>query len=74
LYAIDINARGQITGWGVHNNPNGISAFLLTPINDRIDSPGQSARTTTGTVLEKKGITLHQLFRHRLAEGLRTKN
>jgi len=74
LYAIDINARGQITGWGIHNNPNVISAFLLTPTNDRIDSPGQSARTITGTVLEKKGITLRQLFRHRLAERLRTKN
>jgi probable HAF family extracellular repeat protein len=32
LFAIDINDRGQITGFGIHNNPNGQSAFLLTPI------------------------------------------
>ena len=75
LYAIDINARGQITGWGIHNNPNSISAFLLTPTSDRIDSSsGQSARTITGTVLEKKGITLRQLFRRGLAKRLRTKD
>lgn len=70
LYAIDINARGQITGWGIHNNPNGLSTFLLTPTNHATDPPGQSARTIRGTVLEKKGMTLRQLFQHRLGGKL----
>jgi probable HAF family extracellular repeat protein len=75
LYAIDINARGQITGWGIHNNnPNGLSTFLLTPSTHATDAPGQSARTIRGTVVEKKGMTLPQLFRHRLGDKLRIHN
>jgi hypothetical protein len=70
LYAIDTNARGQITGWGIRNNPNGLSTFLLTPTTHATDPPGQSARTIRGTVVEKKGMTLRQLFRHRLGGKL----
>jgi probable HAF family extracellular repeat protein len=74
LIAIDINDRGQITGFGIHNNPNGQSAFLLTPIanphtNDR---PGRSASTIRGTFVEKKGMTLRQLFRRRLGGRIST--
>ena len=65
LFAVDINNRGQITGFGIHNNPNGQSAFLLTPLANPHTSepPGQSASTIRGTFVEKKGMTLQELFR-----------
>jgi len=68
LFAIDINDRGQITGFGIHNNPNGQSAFLLTPIgNPHLNTPpGNSSSTIRGTFVEKKGMTLRELFRRRV--------
>lgn len=75
LYADDINARGQITGWGIHDtNPNGLSTFLLTPTTKVTDPPGESTKTTKGTVLEKKGITLRKLFLRRLDDKFRINN
>jgi len=74
LFATDINDRGQITGFGIHNNPNGQSSFLLTPIADpnTKDPPGTSASTIRGTFVEKNGMTLPELFHHQLRGRLRT--
>jgi hypothetical protein len=76
LFATDTNDRGQITGFGIHNNPNGQSAFLLTPIANpnTTDPPGTSASTIRGTFVEKKGMTLRELSRHRLGSRIRTNN
>ena len=76
LLATGINDRGQIVGFGVHNNPNGQSAFLLTPIANphTSDLPGKNDATIRGTFVEKRGMTLRELFRHRLIGKIRTKN
>jgi probable HAF family extracellular repeat protein len=68
LFATDINDRGQITGFGIHNNPNGQSTFLLTPIGNPHPNtpPGNSASTIRGTFVEKKGMTLREMWRRRL--------
>ena len=75
LYAAGINARGQITGFGIRDtNPNGLNTFLLTPTSNVNDAPGESTKTLKGTVLEKKGITLRKMFLHRLGDKLRIDN
>jgi hypothetical protein len=76
LLATGINDRGQIIGFGVHNNPNVQSAFLLTPIANphTSDPPGKSDATIRGTFVEKKGMTLRELLRGRLGGRIHTKN
>jgi probable HAF family extracellular repeat protein len=45
VWAAGINARGQITGYGIHNNET--HAFLLTPSNAQKDNLAQSATSST---------------------------
>jgi len=67
MWAGSINARGQITGVGVHNNEG--RAFLLTPTSGQSDHTAQSASPATHSLDSGARLRLPENLRHRVRWG-----